>query len=246
MRRSAVPTDAEIAALAATIADVGREMARSVPPPRGASFFGLDMRPEDPSVLDAFCQQGIFRKYERAVMLGAGLGGAARWWAVRFGCWVVGIDPSPAVVAAAGALSRRAGLAARTQFQAGQAGRLPLRDGCFTHAWVVPALSEHEDPAGVLHETFRVLRPGGALAARLDEPSAAGIECVRAAGFVRVRTERFAEVDPSPLFTAARQRLERRIRERLAAPRASRLVAWSEDAGARGGSAVQLFAQRPS
>src|SRR5438445_6817933 len=97
------------AAAAVTIIDVTRDLARTVPPPRGAPYFCLDSEvPYDLRVLDAFCSRGIFRKYELALELGSGLGGRARWLAARSGCRIVGIDPRPQTVAAAVLLNRRA------------------------------------------------------------------------------------------------------------------------------------------
>jgi hypothetical protein len=74
---------ADVLTLADAIARVARELARVVPAPRGAPLFGLDMTIADPELLDRFSRHGIFRKYQRALALGSGLGGVQRWWAVH-------------------------------------------------------------------------------------------------------------------------------------------------------------------
>ena len=53
------------AALVHAIAEVTRSLLRSTPAPRGMPYFGLDMAVHEPHMLDEFCRQGIFRKYER-------------------------------------------------------------------------------------------------------------------------------------------------------------------------------------
>jgi len=105
------------AALVTAIIDVTRELARSVPPPRGAPYFYLDAEVTyDFRVLDALCARGIFRKYEFALDIGSGLGGRARWLAARSGCRIVGVDPRPSAVVAATTLNRRAHMDEHVRF----------------------------------------------------------------------------------------------------------------------------------
>ena len=68
-----VVSAADVLAFADTVARVARELARTVPAPRGAPLFGLDMTIADPELLDPFSRHGIFRKYQRALALGSGL-----------------------------------------------------------------------------------------------------------------------------------------------------------------------------
>jgi ubiquinone/menaquinone biosynthesis C-methylase UbiE len=153
----------DVAAYAETVAHVARQLARIVPAPRGAPLFGLDMSIADPELLDRFSRHGIFRKYQRAVALGSGLGGVQRWWSVHFGCSVVSFDPCAAVIDAARRLGQSTGLAERVTFRVAPLHNLPLRAEQFTHAWSVEHVTALREPALVLGEALRVLRPAGLL-----------------------------------------------------------------------------------
>jgi SAM-dependent methyltransferase len=143
---------------------VARDLGRALPPPPGMPFFGLDMTLCDAAILDRFSEQGIFRKYQRAISLGCGLGGTARWWSARFGCSVLGVDKPPALVAAAariGAAKRNADVVV----QVGDPCALPLRERKFTNAWRAEELTD--DAVAFIADAFRVQRPGGFLALRV-------------------------------------------------------------------------------
>lgn len=174
--------------VASAIVDVARDLARTVPPPRGAPYFYLDAAATyDLRVLDSFCTQGIFRKYEFALDLGSGLGGRARWLAARSGCRIVGVDPCVDSVVASTLLNHRAHMDDQVTFQVGRLDRLPLRDRIFTHVWIVDPPAEAA-LARVCVEVFRVLRPGASFA--MHAPRAFGQRCddvleqLRAIGFI--------------------------------------------------------------
>lgn len=100
------------------------------------------------------------RAGESVADLGCGTGSYALWLATR-GCFVVGVDASSAMLARARAkpppaagsiLCRRANLS-----------RLPWPDGVFDAALLQVTLEFVTDPAAVLREALRVLRPQGRL-----------------------------------------------------------------------------------
>jgi SAM-dependent methyltransferase len=247
--------DEEVALLAAAIAQVARELARTLPRPRGAPCFGLDLLDGpvgDPRDRDAFCHQGIFRKYQCALVLGGGFGGAARWWAAHFGCTAVNVAARPSMAAGGARLNAPGGPAGRVRFVAGALGALPVRAHAFTHAWILAAVTRREPPGAILGEAWRALRPGGFLgvevaASARDAPAVAPwTDAIAAAGFGAVTT-RLAVPSAFPEFRlVAEQRLRVVIAERTAASSPLR-TALAYLAGRRTGSpAVHLFAQRPS
>lgn len=101
---------------------------------------------------------------ERVLDVGCGVGGPARLLAAGYGCRVTGIDLTPAAVAAATALSARAGLVETTDFQQGDALELPFPDASFDHAWTQHAAMNISDRARLYAEIHRVLRPNGRFA----------------------------------------------------------------------------------
>jgi SAM-dependent methyltransferase len=246
---------AEVQAFADTVAGVARELARAVPAPRGAPLFGLDMTIADPNLLDRFSRHGIFRKYQRAVALGSGLGGVQRWWAVHFGCSVLSVDPHAALIEAAARLGKPTGLAERTTFQAAPLHNLPLPAERFTHVWSVERLSAYADPAPVVREARRVLRPAGLLTIVLrggdgDDPEVARwADAAAAVGFIGIAVKRL----PQPELPYAVYYAEHVLRAELSAgftgPRRTRLLDLAAQLAAARSSRsprVLLFAERPS
>ena len=71
----------------------------------------------------------------RALDVGAGLGGPARFLAERFAVDVTGVDVTAAFVERAEALTRDAGLAGRVRFVRADATALPFADGAFDVGW---------------------------------------------------------------------------------------------------------------
>lgn len=230
---------AELSRAAAIIA-VARDLTRSVPPPRGAPYFGLDSEAAyDLSVLDAFCARGIFRKYEFALDLGSGLGGRARWLAARFGCRILGVDPDLSAVSAAALLNRRVRMDDQVAFQVGRFESLPLRPRTFTHVWMVDVPEEMRS-ARTLREGFRVLRPGAhfALQCRALSPAErdALLGTLAAVGFTNLETRDVECTEPPPPCRVARDRLRfvaPAVRPPAPQPAASR-------------PALHVFASRPA
>lgn len=80
----------------------------------------------------------------------------------RWGCRVVGLDQSEAMLGRA--RSKAAAdprLAARASFLAGEAEELPFADGEFDHLTFTYLLRYVEEPGATLSELARVVRPGG-------------------------------------------------------------------------------------
>lgn len=105
----------------------------------------------------ALCSQG------EAIDLGCGPGYLVVEMAQRFpGLHVTGVDLSPALLSTAEAFARDAGVGERAAFRQGDARQIPFPDASLD--LVVSTLSLHHwsEPAAVLDEVARVLKPGGA------------------------------------------------------------------------------------
>lgn len=260
---------APAAALDALVALV-RELSRTVPAPRHDPFYGLD-RPGGPSLrlVDWLTRHGDFRRYVFVLDAGSGLGGAARWLALRYACRVVALDVCHTQVTACARLSRRAGLAGRVAALTGSFEAVPARDGVFTQIWSVEALHHARDRRRALAELYRVLRPGSPLALqeivrRNDAVPALGgpwrhgtideyLDALHAAGFRNLEHEDVTaeRAETSPVVLSAAASLERVLAERLPADAPWRRAA----AEARRAAAivagpdyrvVHFFARRPS
>ncbi|HZP41249.1 MAG TPA: class I SAM-dependent methyltransferase [Candidatus Binatia bacterium] len=238
-------SEAPVAKLAAAVEALVRGQAVAMPPPRGLPYLGLEHASGTGfHLLDALTAHGIFRKYERVLDVGTGLGASARWLAARLGCEVLGTAADAAEAAAAAELTRRAGLAGQVRLLPAAPHALPVRERHFTHVWMIETLPRCRDPAAVLAETLRALRPGGTFALqdlvraeRAEPPPLPGwrpattgerVSALRKAGFVEIvvhdRTSEAAE--RSPRVVAVRAELARRLdREAKRDPRLARLVA---------------------
>jgi SAM-dependent methyltransferase len=102
------------------------------------------------------------RPGRRAVDVGTGTGHTALALAAA-GAEVVGVDPTPAMLAEAQRLAAQKGLAARVRFVVGEAERLPVADGWADLATCRRAAHHFRDVGQALREIARVLRPGGRL-----------------------------------------------------------------------------------
>ena len=260
-----VPTVVEDA-----VVTLARELSRTIPVPRYDPYFGLDrVGASSLRLLERLTRHGDFRRYVFVLDAGCGLGSAARWLALRYGCRVLALDVCHAQSAAAGRLSRRARLAGRVTAVTGNFETVPVRDGVFTQIWSVEALHHAWDRGRALAELFRVLRPGSPLALQEVVRSAAAVpsmggpwrhgtvedylEALHAAGFRDVDHEDVTAERPetSPVILAAATSLERLLAERLApdagwwravqqAQRAAEIV------GGPDYRIVHFFARRPS
>jgi SAM-dependent methyltransferase len=107
---------------------------------------------------------------QRILDIGCGPGAFARLLAHR-GAVVVGVDLSPRMVELAREGAAEAGLESRTSFETADAtatGGLPR--GPFDVVTLVLALQNMDDPAAVLRNAARTLRPGGRLVLALNHP----------------------------------------------------------------------------
>jgi len=99
----------------------------------------------------------------RVLDVGSGLGGTARYLTSRYGCRVIGVDTTEAYCDAATDLSRRLGLASRTEFRWGDACDLPLGDATIDVVWTEHVQMNVDDKLRFYAEIRRVLKPGGRL-----------------------------------------------------------------------------------
>jgi demethylmenaquinone methyltransferase/2-methoxy-6-polyprenyl-1,4-benzoquinol methylase len=112
---------------------------------RKAAVEAVEAGPED-RVLDVAC--------------GTGLVSAAL--VERWGCRVVGLDQSAAMLGRARARAAAdPRLAERISFVEGEAESLPFADGEFDHLTFTYLLRYVEDPAATMRELARVVKPGG-------------------------------------------------------------------------------------
>lgn len=88
-----------------------------------------------------------------------GTGAVARELLAEKGCTVVGLDQSPEMLAEA-----RRRLPSSVTLMQGRAEQLPFPDGAFDALTFTYLLRYVEDPAAVLAELARVVRPGGTIA----------------------------------------------------------------------------------
>lgn len=94
---------------------------------------------------------------------GFGSGDVARTMAAKYQLKVTGIDLFDSNVDEARERSSKASLSDRTKFQLGDYNQLDFPDASFDGVYTVETFVHAADPAQVLSEFFRVLRPGGRL-----------------------------------------------------------------------------------
>ena len=102
---------------------------------------------------------------EHVLDVGCGSGAVTRAIATRVGSrgFVIGLDPSPELLAVARELAREAGLGDRAEFREGDALSLPFPDRSFDVVLCVTVLSHVPSGEAAIPELVRVLRPGGRL-----------------------------------------------------------------------------------
>ncbi|MEZ5913074.1 MAG: class I SAM-dependent methyltransferase [Paracoccaceae bacterium] len=92
---------------------------------------------------------------------GAGIGGAARFLADRFGTRVEAVDLSEEFVATAKELDRIVGLSGKITHRVASVTALPFDEMTFDAVWSQNVTMNVPDKAAMFAEAFRVLRPGG-------------------------------------------------------------------------------------
>jgi len=113
---------------------------------------------------DAMARLAHIGEGSRVADFCAGLGGPARYLAVRYGATVTGVELTPARVEGAGELSRLVGLADRVRVLHGDVTAAPLADASMDAVVSQEAMLHVPDKAQAIREAFRVLVPGGRLA----------------------------------------------------------------------------------
>ena len=96
-----------------------------------------------------------------ALDIGCGIGGPARQLAEMFGSKIVGVDIRFERVIEAILRTSAMGLSSRVTFQPAEGEHLPFEDEAFDVVISQATLNHIPDKAGVIRETYRVLRPSG-------------------------------------------------------------------------------------
>jgi SAM-dependent methyltransferase len=136
----------------------------------GKSADGLTV--EDLAPLDHFHARGFPATVELADQLpvepdhhlldiGCGLGGPARYFALRFNCRVTGVDITPAFIAAGNRLTALVGLQDQVTIEKGDGQHLPYPDSTFDGAYTQHVTMNVPDRRRFFGEACRVLKPGG-------------------------------------------------------------------------------------
>jgi ubiquinone/menaquinone biosynthesis C-methylase UbiE len=128
-------------------------------------FEARGKNPQFAGMLDQYLDAMNVEAAGSVLDMGCGTGLAARAIAGRpgFSGQVTGVDLSPYLVAVAERLAGEEGISERTEFQVGDTSKVEAPDATFDAVVAHTLLSHVEDPAGVVNEAARVLRPGGML-----------------------------------------------------------------------------------
>jgi demethylmenaquinone methyltransferase/2-methoxy-6-polyprenyl-1,4-benzoquinol methylase len=120
---------------------------------------------QDPRWRRAMVDAVRARPEDRVLDVATGTGLVAQRLVGRYGCSVVGLDQSTAMLDIARARLRRdPELGRRVSLVAGEAERLPFDDAEFDHLTFTYLLRYVDDPAATMRELARVVRPGGRVA----------------------------------------------------------------------------------
>lgn len=98
---------------------------------------------------------------DQVLDVATGTGAVALELVRRYGCRVTGIDQSAEMLAEGRRRVERVGLQSRIELQQGRAEELPFGDATFDGLTFTYLLRYVDDPAAVLRELARVVRPGG-------------------------------------------------------------------------------------
>ena len=120
---------------------------------------------QDPRWRHAMVEAVAARHDERVLDVATGTGLVAEALVRRFGCTVVGLDQSTAMLEVARArVARDQELGRRVSLVVGEAEALPFADAEFDHLTFTYLLRYVDDPGATLGELARVVRPGGRVA----------------------------------------------------------------------------------
>jgi demethylmenaquinone methyltransferase/2-methoxy-6-polyprenyl-1,4-benzoquinol methylase len=120
---------------------------------------------QDPRWRRAMVATEAARESERVLDLDAGTGLVAEELVRSYGCRVVAIDQSTAMLERAQRkLAADPAFDARVELLVGEAESLPFDDGAFDHLTFTYLLRYVDHPAATLGELARVVRPGGRVA----------------------------------------------------------------------------------
>ena len=122
----------------------------------GAEEFHLGGR----AATDALFDEALAETSGTHLDVGCGIGGTARRLATRSKRSVVGVDLTPAFVAAATALSEQVGLSSLTSFDVGDASDLDFADGQFGSASMLHVGMNVADKGLLMAGVYRVLGDG--------------------------------------------------------------------------------------
>jgi SAM-dependent methyltransferase len=206
--------------IAATV-PVGRYLSRQAACPHGliGRLIAWNWIREIAAVNDTAIELLAARPGERICEIGFGPGRTLARLAAS-GAQVIGVDVSAAMVTVAGRRNAAAVAAGQIRLVGGDGTALPVDDGALDGVLSVHSVYFWPDPAAVLAEVRRALRPGGRLVLALrpgDHPlparfdpaicrlPAAGevLEWRRAAGFTDIRTARRPRPDTVVWLTAS-------------------------------------------
>ena len=104
---------------------------------------------------------GLDLQGKRVLDIGSGIGGPAAKLARDYGASVVGVDIVEDFVAYSAELAKEVAPSADVEFRLIEPGELPLRDASFDCVFTSGVLCHLEDRKSLLHDVFRILRPGG-------------------------------------------------------------------------------------
>lgn len=132
--------------------------------PHSAEYFGEDRDHWwDADFVSVLVKRWGIAESRRVLDVGCGVG---HWGRVLMphlpaGATLVGVDREAEWVEKAGATAAARGLGGRMTYVRGEAERLPFPDGSFDLATCQTVLIHVPDPAAVIREMVRVVRPGG-------------------------------------------------------------------------------------